>query len=83
MITELQLKELLIKSLNLEDVKPEDIDNDAPLFGEEGLGLDSVDSIEMVLSLEREFGVKIGKSEDYQKIFASINALLNYINARV
>jgi acyl carrier protein len=53
-ISALDLKKLLVKSLNLEDISPEDINDNAPLFGEEGLGLDSVDSIELVLILERE-----------------------------
>jgi acyl carrier protein len=74
------LKNLLIKSLKLEDINPEDINDNAPLFGEEGLGLDSVDSIELVLTLEREYGIKIGKSENYQEIFASVSSLLNHIN---
>jgi len=80
-ISALDLKKLLVKSLNLEDISPEDINDNAPLFGEEGLGLDSVDSIELVLILEREYGVKIGKSENYQDIFASVSSLLSYINA--
>jgi acyl carrier protein len=80
-ISALDLKKLLVKSLNLEDIRPEDINDNAPLFGEEGLGLDSVDSIELVLILEREYGVKIGKSENYQDIFASVSSLLSYINA--
>ncbi|MDR1461134.1 MAG: phosphopantetheine-binding protein [Campylobacteraceae bacterium] len=75
------LKELLIKSLKLEDINPNDINDEAPLFGEEGLGLDSVDSIELVLTLEREYGIKIGKSENYQEIFGSVSSLLNHINA--
>lgn len=74
------LKILIIKSLNLEDITPEDIRDEMPLFGEDGLGLDSVDSIELVLSVEREYGVKIVKSEHYQDIFKSISSLLEYIN---
>ncbi|MCT7909464.1 phosphopantetheine-binding protein [Arcobacter lacus] len=73
-------KQKLIDSLKLEDITVDDIENDSPLFGEEGLGLDSVDSIELVLIIEKEYGVKISNSSDYKTIFSSINNLLNYIN---
>jgi acyl carrier protein len=82
MITGENLKSLIIKSLKLEDIGIDDIKDDMPLFGSEGLGLDSVDSIELVLTLEREYGVKIGKSENYQEIFSSVSSLLNFINAQ-
>lgn len=75
------LKEILIKNLKLEDMTPEDIDDTLPLFGEEGLGLDSVDSIELVLTVDKEFGVKISDSKEYEKIFATVKSLLDYINA--
>lgn len=75
------LKEVLIKNLKLEDLTPSDIDDTMPLFGEEGLGLDSVDSIELVLTVEKEFGIKIADSKEYQKIFTNIQSLLDYINA--
>ena len=75
------LKEVLIKNLKLEDMTPEDIDDTLPLFGEEGLGLDSVDSIELVLTVDKEFGVKISDSKEYEKIFATVKSLLDYINA--
>ncbi|ATB70714.1 acyl carrier protein [Sulfurospirillum diekertiae] len=75
------LKEILIKNLKLEDMKPEDIDDTMPLFGENGLGLDSVDSIELVLTIDKEFGVKISDSKEYEKIFANVQSLLDFINA--
>lgn len=81
MITAENLKEVLIKNLKLEDLSPEDINDTMPLFGDEGLGLDSVDSIELVLTVEKEFGVKITDSKEYQKIFTNIQSLLDYINA--
>lgn len=74
------LKKVLIEGLNLEDLTIEDIDNNSALFGDEGLGLDSVDSIELVLIIEKEFGVKINKPEEYNTIFSSLNNLLKYIN---
>ncbi|ARU49871.1 phosphopantetheine-binding protein [Sulfurospirillum diekertiae] len=75
------LKEILIKNLKLEDMKPEDIDDTMPLFGENGLGLDSVDSIELVLTIDKEFGVKISDSKEYEKIFVNVQSLLDFINA--
>lgn len=80
MVTSEILKNVLIKYLNLEDITSDDIEDTDSLFGEEGLGLDSVDSIELVLAIEKEFGVKINDSKQYDTIFASIDNLLNYIN---
>ena len=76
------LKEILIRNLKLEDMEPADIDDTMPLFGEDGLGLDSVDSIELVLTVDKEFGVKIADSKEYEKIFANVQSLLDYINAQ-
>lgn len=76
------LKEVLIEGLNLEDITVDDIENDALLFGDEGLGLDSVDSIELVLIVEKEFGVKINDPKEYNNIFSSLNNLLSYINEK-
>ena len=80
MISTKEFKEVLIKNLNLEDITPDDIDDNDALFGEEGLGLDSVDSIELVLTMEKEYGVKITDSTLYESIFSSVQNLLNYIN---
>ena len=80
MITSKSFKKVLIEYLNLEDVTPDEIgDNDA-LFGDEGLGLDSVDAIELVLAIEKEYSVLISDSKQYETIFASVQSLLNYIN---
>ncbi|MBP1681342.1 MAG: acyl carrier protein [Proteobacteria bacterium] len=76
------LKEILIKNLKLEDMTPEDIEDTMPLFGDNGLGLDSVDSIELVLTVDKEFGVKIADSKEYEKIFANVQSLLDFINAQ-
>ena len=54
----IELKKQIIEVLNLEDVQPEDIDNDAPLFGE-GLGLDSIDALELIVMMEKVYGIKI------------------------
>lgn len=80
MIKSTNLKEVLIKYLNLEDITPDEIDDNDALFGDEGLGLDSVDSIELVLAIEKEYGIKITDSKQYDTIFANVSSLLNYIN---
>jgi len=80
MIKSDEFKQILIDSLNLEDMSVDDIEDNEQLFGDEGLGLDSVDSIELVLVIEKEYGVKINNPEEYNNIFASVNNLLNYIN---
>jgi len=80
MITTSDLKLAIINGLNLEDMSIDEIDDDSPLFGTEGLGLDSVDAIELTLILEKNFGVKITNMSDVENIFSSINTLTHYIN---
>jgi len=81
MVTSENFKKVLIEYLNLEDISPDELgDNDA-LFGEDGLGLDSVDAIELVLAVDKEYGVKIEDSKQYETIFATVQSLLDYINA--
>ncbi|MBL8024183.1 MAG: acyl carrier protein [Elusimicrobia bacterium] len=76
---ESELKQLIVKTLNLEDVKPESIESDQPLFVE-GLGLDSIDALELSVAIGKKFGVKIeGKSMDYRKHFSSVNTLAKFI----
>ena len=75
-----ELKVHIIRELNLEDIKPEDIDPEAPLFGE-GLGLDSIDALEIILILEKYYGVKIAKPQEAKAIFTSVKALAEYIIA--
>ncbi len=75
-----ELKEMLIKGLSLEDVTPEEIGDDDPLFGEEdGLGLDSLDAVELVVLVQKEYDVQIENAEQGQEAFASINALDAFI----
>jgi acyl carrier protein len=81
MVSATNLKEILIKNLKLEDLTPDEIDDEMPLFGDDGLGLDSVDSIELVLTVQKEFGVKIDNPKEYENIFATVKTLLDYINA--
>lgn len=76
-----EFKNKLIEGLKLEDITAYDIDDDMALFGDDGLGLDSVDSIELVLIIEKEYGVKISTKADYKTIFATIKTLFDYVNA--
>ena len=73
-----QLKEQIIEELNLEGMSPEDIENDAPLFGE-GLGLDSIDALELVVILENYHGVKILDESIGKKVLYSIDTMAEYI----
>ena len=74
----LELKNLIINTLKLEDVTPGDIEDDAPLFGE-GLGLDSIDALELVVALEKTYGIFIPDSEVGKKVFRSVNALAEFV----
>ena len=80
MITTGELKSKIIEGLSLEDITPDEIEDDMALFGDDGLGLDSVDAIELTLVIEREFGVKIANMADAESIFANAASLCNYIN---
>jgi acyl carrier protein len=73
-----KLKLEIIEVLNLEDISPEDIDNEAPLFGE-GLGLDSIDALELIVLLEKNYGIKIEDPKDGRKIFYSIDTMAEFI----
>lgn len=76
-----EIKELIISSLELEDVKPENIKDDASIFGT-GLGLDSIDALELGVAIKKKFGVKLSaENEDSKKHFASVNALAEFISA--
>jgi acyl carrier protein len=73
------LKELIISSLNLGDVTPDQILDDAPLFGE-GLGLDSIDALELAVAIERKYRVTIPDEAVGKKVFASVGALAQYVS---
>jgi acyl carrier protein len=76
---EAELKELIVESLALEDIAPAEIETDAPLFVE-GLGLDSIDALELAMALEERFGVKIGEDPEVnQRIFASVATLVSFV----
>ena len=76
----LKLKQEIIEVLNLEEVKPEDIVNDDPLFGS-GLGLDSIDALELIVLLEKNYGIKLNDPAQGRDIFKSVNVLAEYIQA--
>jgi acyl carrier protein len=76
----LQLKKEIIEVLNLEDVKPEDIKNDAPLFGD-GLGLDSIDALELIVLMEKNYGIKLKDPAQGREIFKSVQVMADYIQA--
>ncbi|MDR1730013.1 MAG: phosphopantetheine-binding protein [Prevotellaceae bacterium] len=75
-----QLKAQIIESLSLEDITPEDIDPDAPLFVE-GLGLDSIDAIELILLLERQYGIRIEDPKKRKEILTSVRTMAQLIEA--
>ena len=76
-----QIKELIVSALELEDIKPENIVDSEPLFGA-GLGLDSIDALELGVAIKRKFGVKFSaENGDNKKYFASVNALAAYIES--
>ena len=73
-----ELKKQIIEELNIEDIKPEDIEDDAPLFGD-GLGLDSIDALELVVLVEKYYGIKIVDEEVGKRVLASINTMAQFI----
>ena len=76
-----QLKSKIIEALNLEELTPEDIDPDAPLFGDAGLGLDSIDALELTLILERDYGLRISQEEG-RPVFRSVRTMAEYISSK-
>lgn len=73
-----RVKRLIIERLQLDGVSPEEIDNAAPLFGD-GLGLDSIDALELVIGIEKEFGVRIQDEDVGSKALASVDALVDFL----
>ena len=75
------LAELIVEALNLEDVRPEEIQPDDPLFGD-GLGLDSIDALELALAISNKYSIQItAQDEGVQEVFATLSKLSSYINA--
>lgn len=75
-----RLKHIIVETLHLDDIEPDKIADDEPLIGG-GLSLDSIDALELVVRLEREFGIKIGSSEESRSALASVSCLAGFIRA--
>lgn len=73
-----QLKEQILEALSLDEMKPEEIDDNAPLFGE-GLGLDSIDALELIVLMEKQYGIKLSNPAEGKEVFKSINVMAEYI----
>lgn len=76
-----KLKGQIIEQLNLAEVKPADINPDAPLFGD-GLGLDSIDALELIVLLEKHYGIKIQNPADGKKIFESVRTMAEFVKSQ-
>ena len=77
LINELKLKR--IDALNLDGMTPEDIADDAPLFGDEGLGLDSIDVLELIVLMERNYGIRLSNPAEGKEVFRSVAVMADYI----
>lgn len=75
-----ELKESIIEQLNLEELSVEDIENDEHLFGD-GVGLDSIDALELIVMLEKDYGIKLTEPQQGKDIFVSINKMAEFIEA--
>lgn len=73
------LKTQIIEQLNLENLTPNDIVNESPLFGDNGLGLDSIDALEFIVLLDTQYGIKIQDPAAAREIFHSIDTIANFI----
>ena len=77
LIRELKLK--VIESLNLDGMTPEDIDDNAPLFGDQGLGLDSIDVLELLILLEKNYGIRLSSPQEGKTVFQSFAVIAEYV----
>lgn len=73
-----ELKEKIIEVLNLEDISPEDIDENDALFGD-GLGLDSIDALELIVMLEKQYGIRLANPAEGKEIFKSVATMADYV----
>ena len=78
-----ELKGKIIDALNLEDIVVTDLEDDAPLFGEDGLGLDSIDALELIVLLEKNYGIKISDPKEGKYIFKSVNVMADYVEKNI
>ncbi len=77
----LEVKNNIIEALNLEDMTPEDLEADAPLFGADGLGLDSIDALELIMVLEKKYGIKLKDPKEGKNVFKTVRVMAEYIQA--
>ncbi len=82
-IDKTQLKKQLIEELNLEDLSVDDIGDDTPLFGDEGVGLDSIDALEIIVLFEKYYNVKLSNPEEGKKVFESINTMAEFLEKNI
>ena len=75
-----EIKEKIIDALNLEEVSVEDIDASAPLFGDQGLGLDSSDALELIVLLEKNYGIRLANPAEGKAIFSSVSTIAEYVS---
>ncbi|MBQ0073735.1 MAG: acyl carrier protein [Prevotella sp.] len=74
------LKSQIIEALNLEDLTVADIDENAPLFGDDGLGLDSIDALEIIVLLEKNYGIRLANAAEGKDIFKSVATIADYVS---
>lgn len=75
-----QLKEQFIDVLNLEEMTPDDIDDQATLFGEDGIGLDSIDALELIVLLEKEYGIRLANPSEGKAIFKNVATIADFVS---
>lgn len=76
-----ELKSQIIEALNLDNITEGDIDIDAPLFGNEGIGLDSIDALEIIVLLEKNYGIRLASAEEGKKVFGSIRSIAEFVSS--
>lgn len=76
-----KLKVQIIETLNLEDLMPSDIDANDPLFGDDGIGLDSIDALELIVLMNKEYNIQIADPEEGKTVFTSVQTMADYIQA--
>ena len=75
-----EIKQRLIEALNLEGMTPDDIDDNAPLFGDEGLGLDSIDVLELIVLIEKHYGIRLTNPAEGKQVFQSVAVMADYVS---
>lgn len=76
---EQELKEKIKEALNLEDLAIEEFDSEAPLFGDEGIGLDSIDALELIVMLEKNYGIRLANAAEGKEIFKNVRTIARYV----